>query len=174
MTQTIIGVFYTTEEAQTAMQQLQENGFPSSDLILYDHKSSGVGLMEQLTDFFRFLFQSDNEARTYMAWVDHKPVVSVYTQLVKETVQAKNILKTCGACQLTEHLTESRTHTINTGTMNIGRASSATSQLSTGIVDDSVMQYGDRAKAGKLNTGTFIKPGHHESDRAATNYSKSV
>lgn len=131
MSQTVIGIFDSSREAQDAVEQLVSNGFSRSNIDIAaqdatsttsdrDNDNDGIG------GFFRSLFGSDDdESRKYTNVARRGSVVTVHAQSAMEAERAADILDNYGAVDVNERYMQYNRDS------NIGSASAATDTYAT-------------------------------------------
>lgn len=112
MTHTVVGIFNSANDAQTAADQLRQNGFNESDIdytsgndVNYDndHETRDVDENESgISRFFRNLFGDNDESDRYSRAARNGYVVSVYANSSDEAENAKDILDQYGAIDVDE------------------------------------------------------------------------
>jgi stress response protein YsnF len=111
MTHTVIGIFDSAQEAQTAIQQLVSNGFMQQNIDISAQDataatttgtSGDAGEHDGIGGFFRSLFGGSDEHRTYSHVARRSTVVTVHAQSPKEAEQARDILDWNGAVDVNE------------------------------------------------------------------------
>jgi stress response protein YsnF len=148
MSQTVIGIFDSSSEAQNAVQQLVSNGISRSNIDISDRSTSGTTSDSYDTDrdddsiggFFRSLFGGDDhDANKYSQVARRSCTVTVHAQTSEEASRAAELLDDYGAVDVDERAQQyGATGSSNfSGGFNTGTAAG----LTTGT-------------AGAINTGT--------------------
>lgn len=119
MSQTVIGIFQNTNEAQEAKAYLQANGF-SSENIDIANGSSGYnsaddtgkeeGFSDKISNFFSNLFKDNDEVSSHIEAARKGVTVTVHTRTEQETLQAVQILDNYGAVDVNEFSSKARTN----------------------------------------------------------------
>ncbi len=105
MSQTVIGIFNSAADAQTAVNQLLNRGFSNEDVDLKSNTStdSVTGTSSANTNeggvskFFKNLFSNDDESMRYTTAAQKGSVVSVHVQSDEEAQRASMLLDQFGA-----------------------------------------------------------------------------
>jgi uncharacterized protein (TIGR02271 family) len=119
MSQTVIGIFENTNEAQEAKAYLEANGFSRENV---DISTSGgaeygntngtnqeEGFGDKISSFFSSLFDDEDEAEMHTAAASKGTTVTVHTLTEDETLQAVQILDNHGAVDVNEYSEKVRT-----------------------------------------------------------------
>lgn len=150
MSHTVVGVFDTTAEAQTAVQQLVSTGFDRDYIDVSSPSSSGTAGYnttdntddDSIGSFFRSLFGNDDERSTrYAGYARKGVIVTVHAQSAMEAERAANILDEYGAVDLDERATGYSTGTMNTTDTSV--ADTTTSGTSIPVIEEE-LQVGKR------------------------------
>jgi stress response protein YsnF len=110
MSQTVIGIFDQEDEARKALEQLESNGFLSSQVdlstssrrVLTDDERTDDDFGDKVSRFFRSLFGNE-ESDKYTNVARNRPIVTVIAQSDEEATRASEILDNCGAIDVDEH-----------------------------------------------------------------------
>lgn len=106
MTQTVIGIFDSANEAQNAVDQLVSNGFTRADIDISRQNTSGSANTYDDNDnhgnFFKSLFDDKDEASNYSKVARGGTLVTVHAQSKQEAEQAAGILDQYGAVDANE------------------------------------------------------------------------
>lgn len=108
MSHTVVGVFDTSNEAQTALQQLVSSGFQRERIDIAPQAASGTtgtGKHEDddsIGSFFRNLFGSDDRTDKYSSYARNGAIVTVHATSAQEADRAADILDEYGAVDLDE------------------------------------------------------------------------
>src|ERR1051325_9525175 len=102
MSQTVVGIFNNTEDAQHALHELHKNGFDDSNVDFA--RGSGEYATEEhrrehetgVSRFFRHLFGED-ESHRYERVAKNGCIVTVHAQSTEQARRASEILDDCGA-----------------------------------------------------------------------------
>ncbi|MFD2999076.1 YsnF/AvaK domain-containing protein [Pontibacter toksunensis] len=113
MSHTVVGVFDTSQEAQTALQHLVSGGFDRSNIDIAPNTSGtdGTGRDKDKDDdsigsFFRNLFGSDDDrSDRYSSYARTGAIVTVHAKSAQEADRAADILDEYGAVNLDERST---------------------------------------------------------------------
>lgn len=159
MSQTVIGIFDSSSEAQNAVQQLVSSGISRSNIDISDRSTSGNTSDSYDNDrdddsiggFFRSLFGGDDhDTNKYSSVARRGCTVTVHAQSTEEASRAADLLDDHGAVDVDERAQQYNTsgHSNLSGGFNTGTTSGSTSDnygtsgsLTTGM-------------AGAINTGT--------------------
>ncbi len=137
MAQTVIGIFDSPSEAQTAVTQLTNSGFTRSDIdIASRNTSTGTGSTttdttyqeedtDSIGDFFKSLFGADDDenysnSRRYSEVAKRGTVVTVHAKSSEEASRAADILDQYGAVDIDERASQYSSG--STGTSTLGGA----------------------------------------------------
>lgn len=134
MSHTVVGIFDSASEAQTAVNQLQQNGFNEENIDYTPGKtgsySESANTHEDdnengITRFFKNLFGDDDESTRYSRVAENGYVVSVYTTSEEEADNARNIMDQYGAVDVDEkdreYMSKNMTGTDSDSITNEGR-----------------------------------------------------
>ena len=108
MSHTVVGVFDTSNEAQTSLQRLLSSGFERSDLDIAPQTVSDTANGGQNEDndsignFFQNLFGGDDRSERYSGYARTGAIVTVHAKSAQEADRAADILDECGAVNLDE------------------------------------------------------------------------
>ena len=112
MSQTVIGIFENTNEAQAAKAYLEANGFESQYVDIHTNSSTGYdgkadtshdeGFGSRVSNFFNNLFEDKEEANSHIEAASKGTTVTVHTRTEDETLQAVQILDNFGAVDVNE------------------------------------------------------------------------
>ena len=112
MTHTVIGIFDSLQEAQTATQQLLNSGFTQNniDISAQDATAStaatgtsgGAGDHDGIGGFFKSLFGGNDEHHAYSHVARRSTVVTVHARSEEEARQAADLLDRYGAVDVNE------------------------------------------------------------------------
>ncbi len=170
MVKTVVGVFDTASEAEAAVQELVQNGFDQQSIDVSSaqmnddgtvntsvrHEDEDTSVGDKIGDFFRSLFNGKEEAHHYSEVARRHSVVSVYVS-EEQADEVADILDECGAIDVDERANQ-YTNTITVGTSTVGLTDVGGPERIRENVTDRVTQYGDRANADRIQTGTFQDP----------------
>jgi uncharacterized protein (TIGR02271 family) len=123
MSHTVVGIFDTSNEAQTALQQLVSSGFSRDYIDIKPQTTSGASSADRDDDdnvgnFFRNLFGSDERTDRYSKYARNGAVVTVHAQSAQEAERAADILDEYGAVNIDERMAQGGT----ASDMNAARA----------------------------------------------------
>ncbi|MVN23170.1 YsnF/AvaK domain-containing protein [Mucilaginibacter arboris] len=136
MSQTVIGIFDYTSEAQEAVNYLVNNGFSRSDIDLSSRASETEGTSVSNDDdeddnsiggFFSNLFGSNDEAEKYTKVGRKGSIVTVHAKNDQEAESAAKILDNYGAIDVNERAEQYKSSTTAsglTGAVNTNEADS--------------------------------------------------
>jgi uncharacterized protein (TIGR02271 family) len=123
MSQTVIGIFENTNEAQEAKAYLEANGFSSENVDISNGGSTNYndttgtdqeeGFGDKISNFFSNMFEDEDEAKTHTEAALKGTTVTVHTRTEDETLQAVRILDNYGAVDVNEYAEKVRTGTDN-------------------------------------------------------------
>ncbi|GHA62006.1 YsnF/AvaK domain-containing protein [Pontibacter akesuensis] len=105
MSHTVVGVFDTSREAQTALQQLVSGGFQRERIDIAPQTTSGQDSHEDndsIGNFFRNLFGSDERTERHSSYARNGAIVTVHANSAQEAERAADILDEYGAVNLDE------------------------------------------------------------------------
>jgi uncharacterized protein (TIGR02271 family) len=111
MTQTVIGIFNNTSDAQNAVEALLDNGFTEGNVDLSANNSTMSSRDATANDndnesgiskFFKNLFGGDDESDRYTKAAERGSVVTVHTQTSEEAQQASELLDRYGAIDIND------------------------------------------------------------------------
>ena len=110
MTQTVIGIFDNTSEAEEAVEALLDNGFTESnvDLSVNNAKMNLVAAIADnnnesgISKFFKNLFGNDDEGNRYTKAAERRSIVTVHTQTSEEAKRASELLDKYGAIDIND------------------------------------------------------------------------
>ncbi len=113
MTHTVIGIFDSLPEAQTAIQQLISSGFAQQNIDVSAQDataatttgtstSSHAGEHDGIGGFFQSLFGGNDEHQTYAHVARRSTVVTVHAQSQAEAQRAADVLDRYGAVDVNE------------------------------------------------------------------------
>jgi len=134
MTHTVIGIFDSLPEAQTAIQQLANSGIAQQniDISAQDAGAAGAatasgseGSHDGISGFFSSLFGGSDEHRTYSHVARRSTVVTVHAQSAAEAQQAADLLDRYGAVDVNERAAQygyTGTATTTDAATNVGAA----------------------------------------------------
>jgi len=122
MSQTVIGIFEYTNEAQEAKSYLVANGFKSEDVDIsangsaaYDTNSTSAtgtdgeeSFGDRISNFFSNLFEDEDDAKGHIEAATKGTTVTVHTRTEDETLQAVQILDNFGAIDVNEFSEKAR------------------------------------------------------------------
>jgi uncharacterized protein (TIGR02271 family) len=119
MEKTVVGIFENDNRAERAVERLAEYGFSRDRIDVSEnygsnYASSGStsnrrdnddneGFGDKISNFFRNLFDTDDDVRTYSTAAKGGCVVSVFTDSSDEAERARDILDECGAVDVDDH-----------------------------------------------------------------------
>ncbi|MFD2514984.1 YsnF/AvaK domain-containing protein [Pontibacter locisalis] len=142
MSHTVVGVFETSNEAQTALQQLVNSGFERDNIDIAPQAASKATDHDKDNDsigsFFRNLFGSDDRSKHYSDYARTGAIVTVHAKSAQEADRAAGILDRNGAVDLDE-----RTSGPVTGKETTGRDTASTGTTIPVIEEE--MQVGKRS-----------------------------
>jgi stress response protein YsnF len=140
MSQTVIGIFDSANEAQNAVQNLVTTGFTRERIDISTQNNSqrtASGNDDSIGGFFSSLFGGDDEAKTYSHVARQGSVVTLHAQTREEAERAAQILDRSGAVDVNEKAAQ-------TGFMNSGGDSfDSTTNRSIPIIEEN-LQVGKR------------------------------
>jgi len=156
MTQTVVGIFKTTSEAQAAVNQLLANGFTSQNVDISSGSSTSTSNVSSTDEhesgikkFFRELFGGDNdETDRYTNAGKRGSIVTVHANSTEEANRAMSLLDEYGAVDVDEdnsqygsgsYGSDAAGSQYTTGGFG-GDLSSGRGQSRSGLVDDDVSQ----------------------------------
>jgi len=123
MSQTVIGIFENTNEAQEAKAYLEANGFSSENVDIsnggstsYNHTNSTnqeEGFGDRISSFFSNMFEDEDEAKMHTEAASKGTTFTVHTRTEDETLQAVQILDNYGAVDVNEYAEKARMGTDN-------------------------------------------------------------
>ena len=111
MSQTVIGIFQNTNEAQEAKAYLEANGFTSDSVDIstmgsatYSGTTTGneEGFGEKVSGFFKNMFDDEDDATSHIAAAKKGVTVTVHTTGEEQTLEAVRILDNYGAVDVNE------------------------------------------------------------------------
>lgn len=108
MSHTVIGIFENANQAQQAVQQLQANGFAQNNIDFSGQQantsSTDISDHDSMTrrDFFRSLFDNDQDVDNYSNIASQGSVVTVHARSNEEARQAASLLDQYGAVDVDE------------------------------------------------------------------------
>lgn len=117
MSQTVIGIFETLNQAQEAKAYLTANGFSSENVDLshgnastYHGKSERdeEGFGARISKFFSDLFDDDQDVSSHVSAAKNGSTITVHTRTEHETLQAVKILDNFGALDVNEFSEKAR------------------------------------------------------------------
>ena len=123
MNQTVVGVFNSYEDAQSAAAELGREGFDRGDIQIKagstgtasstttgyrDSEEEGTGVMASIRHFFAELFGDDDNAGTYAEAVRRGRAVVTVDADEDRLDRAREILSRCGAVDIDEQATQWR------------------------------------------------------------------
>lgn len=115
MSHTVVGVFETSNEAQTALQNLVSNGLVRDSIDIRPQTTSGTTESERDDDsigsFFSNLFGSDDRTKKYSNYARTGAIITVHAKSAQEAEQAADIMDQFGAVDLDERSTGAATGT---------------------------------------------------------------
>ncbi len=137
MTHTVIGLFDSRDEAETASRDLVKNGFALESLDVSNTKTGGKTTMNKPTDksnesvgdsisnFFSSMFGSDApEARTYADVANQtEAILTVQTDSTEKAKKAGEILDKNGAVDVDERAAQKQQNFAQTGKTTTGKTS---------------------------------------------------
>lgn len=151
MTQTVIGIFDSPSEAQTAVTQLTNSGFTRGDIdIASRNTSTDTGATtdtayqeedrDSIGDFFKSLFGSDDDddysnSRRYSEVAKRGTIVTVHARSSEEASRAADILDEYGAVDIDERASQYSSGTTGAGIGTMGAATGVTGMGSTTTAD---------------------------------------
>lgn len=123
MSQTVIGIFENTNEAQQAKAYLLANGFTGENVDIstnggaaYSSNNTGnqevrsdEGFGDRISNFFSNLFEDEEDAKIHTEAASRGTTVTVHTRTEEETLQAVQILDNFGAVDVNEFSSKART-----------------------------------------------------------------
>lgn len=112
MPQTVIGIFDTTAQAKSAVQNLKTSGYNDAaiDLSVGGQKAVKHGTAEYKAEndntrgFFSRLFDNDDQVDAYSSIAGHSTILTVHTQDIDRARKAAVILDKCGAVNAGERV----------------------------------------------------------------------
>ncbi|GAB3817846.1 YsnF/AvaK domain-containing protein [Pontibacter rugosus] len=141
MSHTVVGVFETSNEAQTALQQLTSSGFMRENIDIAPQATTGTSEQhaddDSIGSFFSNLFGGDDKSRSYSNYARTGAIVTVHAKSAQEAERAADILDDFGAVNLDERASGTTAATDTTRT-------ASTSTDSTIPVIEEEMQVGKR------------------------------
>ncbi|GAB3531727.1 hypothetical protein GCM10027443_14490 [Pontibacter brevis] len=151
MSHTVVGVFDTSQEAQTALQQLVSSGFNRESIDIAPHINSDANRgdthenNDSIGNFFRNLFGSDDDrSDRYSSYARTGAIVTVHAQSAQDAERAADILDEYGAVNLDERTTgHAGTSTATPGTADTTRKDTTTTGTSIPVIEEE-MQVGKR------------------------------
>jgi len=111
MSHTVVGVFDSSSEAQTAVQHLVTNGITRDRIDVSPQTASNTSGHhthednDSIGDFFRNLFGSDEKTDHYSRYARNGSVVTVHATSAQEAERAADIMDEYGAVNLDERAT---------------------------------------------------------------------
>lgn len=110
MSHTVVGVFDTSNEAQTALQRLVSSGITRDSIDIAPQTSSGTDRTDRdedsISSFFSNLFGSDDDrSDRYSSYARTGAIVTVHAKSAQDAERAADILDECGAVNLDERST---------------------------------------------------------------------
>ena len=129
MSQTVIGIFESVNQAQEAKSYLLANGFSSEHVDISNGSASSYGSSTDNTDndgfgdrisnFFKNIFDDDDEATSHIEAARRGTTVTVHTRTEDETLQVVQILDNFGAIDVNEFSERARTGADTTGAIPV-------------------------------------------------------
>lgn len=128
MSQTVIGIFKTKQDAENAVDNLLRNGFSENNVDLSDQRNTENPAVADAADlstehrheahehesgiarFFRNLFGSGDESERYTSVAKNNCVVTVHAYDAEEAKRAADLLDDYGAVDVDEHYRQYNTH----------------------------------------------------------------
>ncbi len=106
--QTVLGIFDSSSQAQSAIQRLRSSGFEDTNIDIADRSSADVDSDNDssMSNFFNNLFGNDDEARSYSEIAKHSAVVTVHAQSREEAQRAAEILDEYGSVDIQDRSTK--------------------------------------------------------------------
>ncbi|WP_187264578.1 YsnF/AvaK domain-containing protein [Pontibacter beigongshangensis] len=105
MAHTVVGVFDTSNEAQTALQQLVGSGISRDFIDIAPQMGSDLDKdkdNDSIGSFFRNLFGSDDRTDRYSSYARNGAIVTVHARSAEEAERAADIMDDNGAVNLDE------------------------------------------------------------------------
>jgi uncharacterized protein (TIGR02271 family) len=143
MSHTVVGIFDTSNEAQTALQQLVSSGFTRDRIDIKPQSSTDTARTDRDEDddsiggFFRSLFGSDARSEHYSNYARTGAVVTVHAQSAQEAERAADILDEYGAVNIDERTTQQRgTYGADATRTDTTRTGTTTSDTSIPIIEE--------------------------------------
>jgi uncharacterized protein (TIGR02271 family) len=107
MTQTVIGIFKNTSDAQDAVEELLDNGFTEGNVDLSVNNATMSSATNNdsesgISKFFKNLFGGDDESDRYTKAAERGSIVTVHTQTSEEAQQAAELLDKYGAIEVND------------------------------------------------------------------------
>jgi stress response protein YsnF len=147
--QTVIGIFDSVQEAQSAVAKLVSSGFGQNNIDISAQGSAAdsatsaahQGDHDGIGGFFRSLFGGNDEHRTYAQVARRSTVVTVHASSPKEAEQARDILDWHGAVDVNERAAQygySTTGTAGTTTDQAATAGTTTTGTAIPIIEENL------------------------------------
>jgi stress response protein YsnF len=150
MSQTVIGIFEKKDEAQNAVQDLLRTGLPQEkiDIAAESHTGSAGTTTstyerredrsdDSISNFFRNLFGSDDEARDYSEVGRRGWIVTVHAQSRQEAELSAQTLDKNGAVDVNERASQYRSGASHSSKEGYSSASPGKSDTSIPIIEES-------------------------------------
>lgn len=144
MSHTVVGVFDTSNEAQTALQQLVSSGFRREDIDIAPQSTTGTEKREDndsIGSFFSNLFGSDDRSSSYSNYARTGAIVTVHAKSAQEADKAADLMDEYGAVNLDERASG---YTAGTTAADTNRTETTTSSDTTIPVIEEEMRVGKR------------------------------
>jgi uncharacterized protein (TIGR02271 family) len=129
MSQTVIGIFESVNQAQEAKSYLLANGFSSEHVDISNgsatnygnnnSESDQEGFGDRISNFFKNIFDDEDEASSHIEAAKRGTTVTVHARTEDETLQVVQILDNFGAIDVNEFSERSRTTADTTGAIPV-------------------------------------------------------
>lgn len=149
MSHTVVGVFDTSNEAQTALQQIVSKGIDRGRIDIAPQTSSANDREEDddsIGNFFSNLFGSDERSKKYSSYARTGSIVTVHAKTKQEAEMAADIMDEYGAVNLDERASTTATGPAarnTTSATDTTRRDTTTSDTSIPIIEEE-MKVGKR------------------------------
>lgn len=157
MSHTVIGVFDTSQEAQTALQKLVSSGIDRARIDITPQTSANEGEEDNdsITKFFSNLFGSDDRSKKYSSYARTGAIVTVHATAAQEAEQAADIMDDYGAVNLDERITGNAAGTAAPDATRTAAPRPDTTRKDTTTTDTSIPIIEEEMNVGKrtLETG---------------------
>jgi stress response protein YsnF len=149
MAQTVVGIFENSNATRNAVERLKAYGFSEADIDISDvnldrkgtddGQNQEEGFGDRIGNFFRNLFDNENDADKYSAAARNRVVVSVYADSFTEAERAADIMDEHGAI----NVNETTSYDINSATTDYTLDEDEANERSVPVIEEE-LQLGKR------------------------------